>query len=205
MLLHTETHTQLPRRTNQRESSAKQLTVHLESNLACSELAQVSLHGTAWSHLNELKVNRMGPQGKKGNNTLTSATFLKLIILTWQRNYFQCGTWYNVSNMTNINTTIFFKELLFVCFLSWIYVTYTAHSFCWWIIQTWDLSPNTKFSDPLGFEHKRLAAYSHEKPTLIRILLYYKTSGSRVLNPSSDIHNSIVQKIYYLYKKELYL
>lgn len=30
------------------------------------------------------------------------------------------------------------------------------------------------------------------------------TSGSRVLKPSSEIHNFIVRKIYYLYKKEFY-
>lgn len=51
---------------------------------------------------------------------------------------------------------------------------------------------------------RRLTSYSHEKPTQTRIPLYSNTSESRVLKPSSEIHNFIVWKIYYLYKKEFY-
>lgn len=51
---------------------------------------------------------------------------------------------------------------------------------------------------------RRLTSYSHEKPTQIKIPLYSNTSESRVLKPSSEIHNFIVWKIYYLYKKEFY-
>lgn len=107
--------------------------------------------------------------------------------------------------MTGIHATTFFKELLFVCFLSWIYTTYTANSSyvgvlfkheIWVQIQNWVMlfALNTRVSFLFTWKANRLT----------RIPLYCKTSGSRVLNPSSDIHNFIVQKIYYLYKKEFY-
>jgi len=51
MLAHTDKHPQLPQRTDQRESSVKEQIAYLESNLACLQLAQVSLRGTARSHV----------------------------------------------------------------------------------------------------------------------------------------------------------
>lgn len=199
MLLHTDEHSQLSRQTNQRKLSAKQLILHLESHLACLKVAQVSLHGTAWSHLN--KLNR-----KKGSNTLIPATFLKFIILTWQRNYFQYGTWYNVFQIWLILIQPYFSKSFYLSasFLGYIYHTqHTVFMLEYYSNTRCESKYKTQWSSLLWTQEVSFL-FTWKANRLTRIPLYYKSSGSRVLNPSSEIHNFIVQKIYFLYKKEFY-
>lgn len=73
-------HCQHPQVSRTNHPSAKHLLVHLGSNPA--GLTPASLHGAAEA----ISLNQTGwVQKEKGSNTLTPATFLKLITSTWQK------------------------------------------------------------------------------------------------------------------------